>query len=276
MAVPAGVPPRSPLGYVTAVAITVFAVLSQYFVPEAWAPARAVYYNLPGDFAVVYGIPIVAFAVLVGARPLARWRANSGTATWEGLRWYGALSLLALFVFLALYLIYEAVDPSALGLLNTPNPELTAAASDPWFYVGLSFAVGAVEETIFRGWIFGYWVGAGRGWVGPAAWTSALFAGVHLYYGTTYGVVSPLIFPTLFLAGFAFAATYRYSRGNLLVPALLHGQFDATSYLSLVSLPVSLALHYGVILLGGLVALIAYLRTPPPATPAAGGGAPTG
>jgi len=245
--------------YALGVAITVAAVLSQYFVPVEWPATRVLYGNLPGDLFVVYGIPILAFLALVGSGPLRAWRGRMGDAAWEGVRWYGALSILALAVTLGLVLLYEAIDPSALTLLNRPNPALEAARGNPWFFVALSFAVGAFEETIFRGWIFGFWSDRGGSWLLPATWTSAVFAGVHLYYGTTYGAASPLIFPTLFLLGFAFAATYRFSGGNLVVPALLHGVNDASAYLSLISPVAGVALHYGLVLVGGVVALVAYL-----------------
>jgi len=273
---PAATPPPSTTRYVVGVVVTVLAVLSQYFVPETIPSTLILYGNLPGDLFVVYGIPVISFALLIGAGPLRRWRARMGTATWEGLRWYGGLSLLGLVITFVLLIVYSLVDPSALGLLKNQNPAITQAQSDPWLYVGLSFVVGAFEETIFRGWIFGYWMGRGGSWVGPAAWTSAVFAGVHLYYGTTYGAASPLIFPTLFLLGFAFAATYRFSGGNLVLPALLHGENDASAYLQLINGTAGLVLHYAVVLFGGLIALIAYLRsdTSPPASPTPAATAP--
>ncbi len=272
-------PPRSPAStgaYVLGVAITVVAILSQYFVPVEWPATLVVYGNLPGDLFVVYGIPILTFSILLGPASLRAWRDRMGRATWEGLRWYGALSLLALGIVIALAVVYELVDPAALQLLGKPNPALEQARGDPWFFVGFSFVVGAVEETIFRGWIFGYWASRSKSWIGPAAWTSAIFAGVHLYYGLTYGPASPLIFPTLFLIGFGFAATYRLSGGNLVVVALLHGENDASAYLTLVVGEVGVAIHYLVILAGGLVALIHYLRAEnhPPGTATRTSGSP--
>jgi len=252
--------PASEARYFAGVFLTVFAVLSQYFVPQTWAPARSLYYNLPGDLLVVYGVPIVAFLALVGVDPLRNWRANLALATTEGLGWYGILSLVALLVVLLLAVVYAVLDPSVLSLLSRPNPALTQAAGDPWLFVGFSFVVGAIEETIFRGWIFGFWQRRPGSWLVPATWTSAVFAGVHLYYGTTYGLASPLIFPTLFFAGFALAATYRYSDGNLVVPALLHGQMDAVAYLSLLSAPAALVLHYAVIFVGAVVAVVVYVH----------------
>ncbi|MGB6442608.1 MAG: CPBP family intramembrane glutamic endopeptidase, partial [Thermoplasmata archaeon] len=246
--------------YAVAVGVTVLAIVSQYFVPELWTPALAVYGNLPGDLFVVYGIPVIAFALLVGVGPLRNWRDRMGVATVEGLRWYGGLSALSIAVLLVLILVYEAVDPAALQLLNRPNPALTQAAGNPWFWVAFSFVVGAFEETIFRGWVFGFWRTRSVYWVVPAAWTSALFAGVHLYYGATYGAAAPLIFPGLFLIGFAFAATYRASGGNLVVVALLHGAHDAAAFYTLINPTLGSVLYYLLVLVGCVVALVYYQR----------------
>jgi membrane protease YdiL (CAAX protease family) len=245
--------------YSAGVAITVGAVLSQYVVPQYVPGAVVLYGNLPGDLFIVYGIPVLAFAVLVGGAPLRDWSKRMKLATWEGLRWYGLLALLALLVVIVLSYVYQLVDPAALKLLNRPNPALTQASGDPWFFVGFSFVIGAFEETVFRGWIFGYWRDRPGSWFVPAAWTSVVFAGVHLYYGTTYGLAAPLIFPTLFLMGFALAATYRFSGGNLVVPSLLHGANDATAFLTLVNLEVGVILHYLVILVGAVIGLVHYL-----------------
>lgn len=266
--------PASPARYGLALVITVAAILSQYVVPETVPALGAVYGTLLGGLAVVYGIPVLAFATLVGGAPLRHFAREMPRAAWEGLRWYGLLSLLALGVTLLLAIVYAALDPAALRLLSKPNPVLTEAASDPWLWVALSFVIGAFEETIFRGWIFGYWVGRpGPSWVVPAIWTSAVFAGVHLYYGTTYLAASPLVYPTLFLLGFAFAATYRATGGNLVIVALLHGANDAASFLQILSTTDALAVHYGIILGGFLLAVVQWAygspwsRRPPPAPP---------
>jgi membrane protease YdiL (CAAX protease family) len=266
-AAPAGIgrADHSVARYVAGVAITVAAILSQYVVPERWPAARGLYGNLPGDLFVVYGIPIVAFSVLLGAGPLRHWAAHMGTAAVEGLGWYGALSLLALAITVALTVVYAVVDPGALALLDRPNPALTQAVGDPWFWIGFSFVVGAFEETIFRGWIYGFWQSRAASWVVPAIGSSVIFAGVHLYYGTTYGIAAPLIFPTLFFLGLAFAATYHVSGGNLVVVAVLHGAYDATGYATLINLDVGAALRYLTILAGAVIALVLYVRrsTPP-------------
>ena len=274
-ALPVPVPPGrgSIARFSVAVAITVLAILSQYFVPELVPAARGLYASFAGDLAVVYGIPIVAFVALVGTGPLAGWRSRLSEAAWRGLGWYGLLSLLGLGVLIALVVLYEFLDPSALELLKRLTPVQQGASPDPLVFVPLAFGVGAVEETIFRGWIYGFWRRASRGWVGPAVGSSALFAGVHLYYATTYGPATPLIVPTLFLAGFAFAATYESAGGNLVVPALLHGQMDAIAFYALVAPAAADALHYGIVLAGAAVAGVAYAFgrwgtvAPAPATP---------
>jgi membrane protease YdiL (CAAX protease family) len=275
---PDDTPPRKAtrselLRYGIGVAITVFAVLSQYFLPQAVPALRPIYGTLVGDLAVVYGVPVLAFVLLVGGGPLRHWADRMTLATVEGLRWYGLLSLLALVIVLVLAVVYTAVDPSALKLLDRPNPALQQAVGNPWLYVALSFVVGAFEETIFRGWIFGFWRNRPGSWIVPAVWTSVLFAGVHLYYATTYGAAAPLIFPSLFLLGFAFAAAYRASGGNLVVVALLHGANDATAFLTLVNANLGDILHYAVILFGALIGLVLYLRPTPAAVPP---GPPTG
>jgi membrane protease YdiL (CAAX protease family) len=272
---PPASPHPNPLRYWLGVAITIAAILSQYAVPQSFAPARFLYDHLAGDLFVVYGIPILAFALLVGIDPLRGWRARLGRASWEGLRWFGALAILGILVGIGLAIVYAILDPSALNLLSRPNPDLTAAQGDPWFFVALSFLVGACEETIFRGWIYGAAPDRRARWWGAATWTSVVFAGVHLYYGTTYGAAAPLIFPSLFLLGFAFAATYEFAGGNLVVPALLHGAYDAAAYLTLVNQVAGNAVRYGLILLGGLIALIEYLR-PSAAPPSPSASLPSG
>jgi len=261
-------PPSGPsVGrYGLAVGITVFVIVSQYFLPQSVPALQPLYTSLAGDLFVVYGIPILAFLGLVGAGPLRHWSQRMRVATVQGLAWFGALEVLSVLVVLVLTVVYLAVDPSALGLLSRQNPALTQAMGAPWFFVGLSFAIGAVEETIFRGWLFGFWMGRGGSWLFPAVWTSVLFAGVHLYYGTTYGIVAPLIFPTLFFTGFAFAATFRASGGNLVVVALLHGVFDASAFLTLISPDGGLALRYGVVLVGLVIAVVLWAQHAEPPT----------
>ncbi|MCI4362850.1 MAG: CPBP family intramembrane metalloprotease [Thermoplasmata archaeon] len=264
--VPRSAPVRA---YLLATVITVVAVVSQYLLPERFPSLLLVYGNLPGELAIVYGIPILAFLFLVGPGPLRAWNANPGRAAVEGLRWFGLLSLLALLLSIVLLIVYEVVDPSAVRLLSKSVPVVRGAASDPWFWIALSFAVGAIEETIFRGWIFGYWLARSPAqWRSAAAMSSLLFAGAHVYYWTTYGAIATVPLLMLVLLGLAFAWAMALSGGNLVVVALLHGAFDASSFYSVVNTNVALGLHYGLVLLGLVVALVVAVRTrlarPPP------------
>jgi membrane protease YdiL (CAAX protease family) len=258
---PPGRPPAPLWAYATATAITVLAILSQYFVPQLLPAVRPAYASLPSVFGIVYGIPIVAFSALVGIDPLRGWADRMGTSVVEGLRWYGLLTLLGLVLAIVLLAILIALDPSAAGALNKPTPVVQTAKANPWFWVALSFPVGVLEETIFRGWIFGYWLQRSpRSWGVHAAWTSVLFASMHLYYALTYGIVFVIPALILVLDGLAFAIARRNSGGNLVTISFLHGWNDATAFLSLVLLGVGLGLHYLIVLIGGLVALIVYLQ----------------
>ncbi len=246
--------------YLAGTAIAVGAVLSQYIVPTVWPASYGVYHSLAADLAIVYALPIAAFALLVGWEPLRRWKDNLGVATVQGLGWYGGLSLLGIAVAIVLVIVYLAVDPGALGLLNRENPALKSAEANPWLFVGLSFLIGACEETIFRGWIFGGWLRGSDRWFAPAVVTSVLFAGVHVYYFQTYGPASPFSYVQLFLLGFAFAATYHGSGGNLLIPALLHGLNDAIAFVAVLSPTAELAAHYLFIVGAAVVGLVYLLK----------------
>jgi membrane protease YdiL (CAAX protease family) len=259
--------------YIVAVAITVVAILSQYFLPELFPAVLPVYHTLATDLLIVYGIPILAFLALIGIRPLRGFFANPGVAAVEGLRWYGAMSLLGLLAAFTIVAVLFAIDPSAVSALSKISPPLAAAESDPWFWVAFSFVIGIVEEAIFRGWIFGYWLlRRPTQWVVHAVWTSLLFASMHLYYGSTYGFASGVAFAELFFAGLGFAFAVRYSKGNLLVVGLLHGAHDALSFSTLVWKPYGEEVYYLLILVGLVVFLIVYIRQsqqagPGPMTP---------
>jgi membrane protease YdiL (CAAX protease family) len=257
--------------YALAVGITVFVILSQYFLPQNVAALRPVYGNLAAALAIIYGIPVLSFAVLVGFRPLDRFATRLVPSFAPSIAWYGALSVLSLGILISLAVVYEAVDPSALKLLSRMNPVLVGAISDPWFWIGFSFVIGAVEEAIFRGWVFGYWIARGSPNLGlHAVWTSALFAALHLYYGATYLAAAPFSYSELFLLGLAFSLAVRASRGNLVWVALLHGATDATAFFTLISMPGADLIHYGIIFAGFGVAIVLYLRStdrspaPPP------------
>lgn len=254
--------------YLAAVAITVIAILSPYFLGHGIPVVSPLYGSAATGTLIVYGIPILAFLLLVGTGPLTRYVANPGRATVEGLRWYGAMSILGLVTAFAVVAVLLAVDPAAVAQLTKLSPPLQEARADPWFWVGFSFVIGIVEETIFRGWVFGYWLRRDPSrWLLPAVATSLLFAAVHLYYGTTYGWASGVAFAELFFAGLGFAFAVRYSQGTLIVVGLLHGLHDALSFASLVWSPYAEELYYLLILVGALVFLAVLFRQRQPPRP---------
>jgi membrane protease YdiL (CAAX protease family) len=246
--------------YFAAVVITVVAILSQYFLPQHVAFVRPVYANLATDLLLVYGVPVLAFILLVGGGPLLRFFSNPRGAVVEGLRWYGVMAILGLIAAFAVVVVLAAIDPAALSQLSRLSPPLAAARSDPWFWVAFSFVIGIVEETIFRGWIFGYWLQRNASqWFVHALWTSGLFASVHLYYGNTYGVASGVAFAELFFSGLGFSFAVRYSKGNLLIVGLLHGAHDALSFSTLVWKPWGEDVYYLLILVGAVVFVVVAL-----------------
>lgn len=88
--------------------------------------------------------------------------------------------------------------------------------------------VGPAEELLYRGVIQGRL----RRVLGPAGAivaTSALFAPIHAFglSGSALGVLAMLL--TIFLLSVVLGALYEYT-GNLLVPALVHGLYNASQF----------------------------------------------
>jgi membrane protease YdiL (CAAX protease family) len=86
--------------------------------------------------------------------------------------------------------------------------------------------------------------------------SSVLFAAVHLYYALTYGVASLIPFLDIIAIGMALAITYYRSGGNLLIPALIHGAYDATGFMAVAASPrIGIELR-GVLILAGVIAAV--------------------
>lgn len=253
--------------YAAAVEATVIGVLSQYIIPSSWVPS-----GLAGTILgllLAYGVGLAAFALAFGVRPLRNYVRRNGLGASEAFRWYGLFSLLSLLLVIALTVVYVAVEgPRFEQLLNQPNPVVQEASSNPVFYILLSLlVVGFAEETIFRGYILGtvLTLDGTRRWTVHAVWTSLLFAGVHLYYLQTYLEASPIFYVQIATLGLAFSYAYVLSGGNVIFIALLHGAFDAVTFLGLttVGTDVTVALHYAIVLLAALWALYLYVKRGP-------------
>ena len=162
---------------------------------------------------------------------------------------------------LAVLLQYE---PGVIDLLNQPNPVLEVPQNVAWVMIFVSvLIIGPAEEFLFRGFMFGGLLSLTKGkyWFASAVFSSALFAIVHAYYAVTYGVASIIPFITVITFSIAMSITYYYSGGNLLVPILIHGLYDATGFLTVaVSSEVGLAARGVMICVGVTIALYLLLK----------------
>jgi len=185
-------------------------------------------------FLVVYGIPIVVVSILCGRAIIQRATKNTWAASKFGLGFYGTFTALGLLASYAILFVLTNFDPAALNLLHKPNPVLNVSPDYAWIMVGVSvLIVGPAEEYLFRGFVFGGLLNLfkNRHWLILSLASSVFFAAAHLYYGLVYGVASALAFTDLATFGMAMCVTYYLSGGNLLVPAAIHGAYDATGFL---------------------------------------------
>lgn len=212
---------------------------------------------------VVYGIPILTITWLWGRTIIRRALRNTRVAVRFGLGFFGAFTVLGLVAASAIFLVLLSLDPAALNLLNKPNPVLHISQEYAWIMVWVSvLIVGPAEEYLFRGFVFGGLLSLAktRHWLFLSFLSSVLFAAAHLYYAVVYGVASAVQFADLVTFGMAMAAAYYFSGGNLLVPALIHGAYDATGFLGVAtSSGLGATLRGLMILIGLIVALTLFI-----------------
>ncbi len=248
--------PVTPRGYFIGLLIIFFCIYVQYVVKG--------YSHFASGF-VIYGIPIATASFLCGRAILRRALRCNLSALKIGLGIFGIFSLLGMVIAAIVLALTLMVDPAASNVLHKPNPVLHIPHRYAWIMVWVSlFVVGPAEEYIFRGFVYGGLLSLfrGRSWLFLAFVSSALFALAHLYYALVYGVASLAMFSELILIGMAFALIFYLSGGNLLIPALLHGVYDASGFVGVaVSSDIGMALRTGLILLGLLVALVLLGRT---------------
>lgn len=225
--------------YLLGLAITYLAAYSQYLLPD---------FGLVFGLLLVYGLPILVIASFWGRQILRRSLNRMFEAIKYGLASYGGFTALSYITSLLLLLLLLLFDPSAFNILHRPNPILNTPPEHAWTMVWVSLlVVGPAEEFIFRGFIYGGLLNLfnNHHWLSLAFLSSILFASVHLYYAFEYGIVSAIMFTQLIAFGMAMAFSYYLSEGNLLVPAILHGLFDAFGFLtSAVSLELGATLRY--------------------------------
>lgn len=184
---------------------------------------------------IVYGIPVSVVSFLFGSVILRRAFNDTCTALKIGMGLFGVSSLGGILAASAIFSIIVMFDPKAVYLLHKPNPLLHVPPEYAWIMVWLSLVlVGPAEEYVFRGFVFGglLSLSKNRRWLSLAFFSSLLFALAHLYYALVYGIASLAPFVELLSIGMGLAATYYLSGGNLLIPALLHGLYDATGFMT--------------------------------------------
>ncbi len=216
---------------------------------------------------LVYGVPIVIVSLIWGRTIISKALKHMWTAVKYGLGYFGVFTILGLILGILIVFLLTLFDPNALNLLSKPNPVLQVTPQEAWMMIAFSLLiVGPSEEYLFRGFVFGGLLNSfkNRNWLLLALLSSFFFAGVHLYYAVTYGVASLVQFADLITFGMAMAGTYYVSGGNLLIPALIHGTYDATAYVDIAtSTNIGLGLRELMLIVGVLVAIFVFGRRKP-------------
>jgi membrane protease YdiL (CAAX protease family) len=213
--------------YLVGLVVIYATAYSQYLLPDI---------GLVFSLLFVYGIPLVIIGSYWGRYTLHRFFNRMYAAVKYGFASYGGFTALSYMITFAIIILLILFDPSALNILNNPNPVLNTSPENAWVMVGVSFVVvGPAEEFIFRGFLYGGLLNlfGNRHWISLAFLTSVLFAAAHLYYAFEYGIVSVIMFTQLVAFGMAMAVSYYLSDGNLLIPSFIHGLFDATGFLTI-------------------------------------------
>jgi len=241
----------TPIQYTVGLFVIFAAAYSQYFI------------NIPGivsGFAYVYVLPIVATLLIPWSRKMIRrFFVNTAHAVWVGIVSFSAWSLVGYILSALVFYALLYFNPSSLNLLSRPNPVVNVPPQFALVMIGASILfVGPFEEYIFRGFVFGGLLSIlhRRHWIFLAVLSSLLFASAHLYYGVVYQAASLTIFVDLFAFGMGMSFIYYFSGGNLFIPAVLHGLYDAAGFASVVlSSSYEVNLKLGLILLGFIFAI---------------------
>jgi membrane protease YdiL (CAAX protease family) len=217
--------PLTAIPFLVGLLVILVCSYSQYVIPGL---------NFVSAVLLVYGIPILVTGLIWGRAIIKKAFNQTLNAVKFGLGYFGAFTALGLVMGIFIIFLLTVSDPAAVNLLQKPNPVLQVSPGVAWLMVGVSFLVtGPAEESLFRGYVFGGVLSffRNRHWLSLALVSSIFFAAAHLYYGVVYGAASLVPFADLTAFGMAMAATYYVSGGNLIVPALIHGAYDATGFI---------------------------------------------
>jgi membrane protease YdiL (CAAX protease family) len=226
---------------------------------------------------IVYGVPLLVISLIWGRQIIAKAFKNSGTAAKYGLGFFGGFTVLGIFLAAIILVVILRFDASAIDALYMPNPALDVPPQFAWIMVWVSILViGPVEEYLFTGFVYGglLSLSKNRYWLGLALISSTLFSIAHMYYALIYGLISVVLFIMLLSFGMAMAATFYTSRGNLIIPAILHGVYDASAFFGIAtSIDATVLIRGAMILTGLVIAIVLFVRRnqrtktpiPPPA-----------
>jgi membrane protease YdiL (CAAX protease family) len=238
--------------YIVGVLVIFLAVYVPYFVPLG---------AITGHL-VVYGVPIAVVSVIFGKQIFSRAGKNNKTALKQGFGLFSSFYALGLFLSIAALTIILVFNSSATQLLEKTNPVLEVSPLVAWIMIAVSMLViGPAEEYLFRGFMYGglLSISKGRYWLPLAVVSSVLFASAHAYYALTYGVASPVFFIQLVCFGVAMAITYKWSGGNLVAPAIVHGLNDAVGFLGVATTRQVGLIAQGIFLAVGFVFAVSYV-----------------
>ena len=227
---------------------------------------------------IVYGVPLLVISLIWGRQIIAKAFKNSGTAAKYGLGFFGGFTVLGIFLAAIILVVILRFDASAIDALYMPNPTLDVPPEFAWVMVWVSILViGPVEEYLFTGFVYGglLSLSKNRYWLGLALISSTLFSIAHMYYALIYGLISVVLFIMLLSFGMAMAATFYTSKGNLIIPAILHGVYDASAFFGIAtSIDATVLIRGAMILTGIVIAIVLFVkrnqRTKTPITPTSG------
>jgi membrane protease YdiL (CAAX protease family) len=242
--------------YLVCLIITFAAAYSQYV---------GIHFGLILGAFIVYGIPVLAITFIWGTTIIKRFFSNTKSALKFGFASFGAFTVLGIALAIVIFFFLILFNPTTVNLLNKPNPVLNVSPEFARIMVGVSLlVVGPAEEYVFRGFIFGGLLDIfkNRHWLTLAFVSSLLFAAIHLYYALVYEAASLIQFTGLVTFAMAMAVTYYLSGGNLFVPALIHGVYDATGFIGIaISMNVGILLRGFLILFSIIVAIVVFVQT---------------
>jgi membrane protease YdiL (CAAX protease family) len=247
--------PLSKKLYVLGLGVIFVSIYSQYLFETLHPVVRVL---------LVYGVPLVVTGLIWGRPIMQRALKNTPTALKYGMGFFGAFIVLGTLLASVILLVILVYDPNAINILNTPNPLLQISPEYAWIMVLASIlVVGPVEEYLFTGFVYGGLLNIFKrgNWFVLAIISSVLFAVVHFYYAIVYGLASLVLFVMLMTFNLAMTSTYRFSKGNLVVPIVIHGLYDATGFLgAAISVNITLILRGSMILIGLIVAAIVFIQ----------------